>query len=97
MNDEELIAALELGDSYLEQYLESIKPVLVELSKRKEHYTGYKYVGEFGCWESGIEDLCIHIADSSQYREIDYSPYKWRDTVAHLFSGVNHIYLGGHR
>ena len=97
MTDEELQDALTLGDEYLNNYKRVLEPVLVELAKRKEETTGFEYTGEFGCEESGMDELCIHMKDGQHLPRGNHSPYDWlSETQEQFFSKLDHINLGGH-
>lgn len=100
LNDEEIRNTLIKADSILDEYQKILTPVLRELAKRKEEYTGYKYNGEFGCYECGIDTLCIHIKGNYNITNIinsdNFNPYQWEEETRELFSGLQNIFLRGH-
>ena|SRR3990167_9237043 len=97
MNDQELKKELKELDSLLDIYLRRIKPIAIELAERKSKYTRRSYDGNIGCWETGIETLCMHIRNDSKYpAQDDDSSYKWADEIIEqFFMDLQHICLQG--
>lgn len=66
MTDDKIIAALKRGNDLLKEYEEIMKPVAKELAHRKSMMvfgTIGGYSGDLGCWEAGIDLICLHLAD----------------------------------
>ena len=97
MDDKELRRRLKEADALLAQYRLLLTPVLEDLARRKEAATGAKYTGHFGCYEEGINALCIHRADDSPpLKGDDHSPVDWElFMVEKFFNSLEHINLSG--
>ena len=110
MTEQEILERLKVADRHLTEYKELLKPVLEELAKRKSiHVFGKEggYEGNFGCWEAGIDCLCLHIEDGFKPPRIsDRDKYKkymarvrsfedqWNDKTRKI--DVKNIYICGH-
>ena len=99
MNNDEIISRLNEADLLLSRYKELIAPALAELANRKMKAVGVSYRGEFGCWEEGIDTLCMHIEDRKAlaWSNESYSKaYDWEnETREKLFSNLKNISLSG--
>ncbi len=64
--DKEIVEKLKLADAALGQYRSLIEPVAKELAKRKSRFVYRKdtaYIGQLGCYEAGVDTICLHISD----------------------------------
>ena len=97
MDDNELRRRLQEADALLAQYRLLLTPVLEDLVRRKEAATGAKYMGHFGCYEEGINTLCIHRVDDSPPRaRDDERPNDWTLAMTNkFFFFLEHIHLSG--
>lgn len=63
MNSEQMKSKLKEADELLSKYVKLVKPVAKELAIRKSRLNNkkFKYTGELGCWEMGVDSICLHI------------------------------------
>lgn len=106
MTDEEILENLKKADAFLEEYKKLAKPVAEELAQRKSMAVFGKpglYTGNLGCWESGIDFICLHITDEGHAelgaRHVDDPRMdkvrEFEDEWAKR-AKPRHVYIGGH-
>ena len=85
------------ADALLAYYKKLLEPVLSTLAVLKGQATGNRYSGNFGCWEEGVDTLCIHIEGGNRPFSSDHRYYKWEDEMREtLFAGLDNVHIGGH-
>lgn len=101
MDDAEIIRRLQEADALLARYTEVVKPAAEALAERKSLHV-YKepghYTGDLGCWESGINEICLHTKEIPKFEEsekhydliFDFED-EWRKKAP-----LKNIYIGGH-
>ena len=95
MDNHEIIFRLNEADLLLSRYKEILTPVLVELANRKMQAVGIPYSGKFGCFEEGIDTLCMH-KDGDERPPLFDAPYDWEDkTREQFFKNLQNISLSG--
>jgi len=108
MPEEELKRRVAEAKEHLRKYVELVIPVAEDLAERKSMAIFGRpggYQGKLGCWEAGIDMICLHIADGFQ-KEADGEDYghvhgdkvrafedEWRKKLDINF---NPLYLSGH-
>lgn len=66
MNDKELVAGMKRCKKLLDEYRRVATPLAKEMAKRKSMFVFGKpdgYRGELGCWEEGVDTICLHLTD----------------------------------
>lgn len=110
LSDKEVMDRLKECDELLAVYQEKIRPVANELARRKSEYVFKRkgrcgYRGELGCWEEGIDTVCLHIKDRENRKtlsaledRVGNRPYvfqvKWLRKLAK--AGIKNVHVGGH-
>ena len=73
MTDQEILRRIEYASKLLQLYAEVIQPAADELARRKSLYVfgeENRYFGHLGCWDEGINTVCLHITDET-YEKVD--------------------------
>jgi hypothetical protein len=96
-------------DHLLEVYKELIQPVadaLAELKSKAVYGKKGCYSGDLGCWEAGINTICLHIKDHARGKRFsrDRDEKRWekifrfeRPWIRQLQkAGVKHLHIDGH-
>ena len=104
MTDAEVLEKLKIADNLLTEYQKIVDELLPYLSAQKSNFVFSKpdgYEGHLGCYESGIDTLCIHITDDArEWRDQneDFSCYEWEREWAEkmIAAGINKIHISGH-
>lgn len=107
MTEQELLGALIKADVLLAEYERVVKPVAEELARLKSLAIYGKegcYSGDLGCWEEGINTVCLHIEDHARGqtleedrpfhdKAIDFG-FEWSRKAQD--AGVRRIHISGH-
>ena len=110
LSDKEILGVLKYCDGLLENYKKTIQPVARELARRKSEYVFRKkgpvaYDGDLGCWETGVDLICLHIKPWAVGKNLTYFEKKvgnrpqrfeklWRARTAK--AGIRNVWIGGH-
>jgi len=100
MTEDEILAALKKADDLLAEYKKVVEPAAAALAELKSQHMGdCTYTGDLGCYESGIDAICLHAEQGSPIRPIEgYMRIRafeapWREKMEE--AGIYRIYLGG--
>lgn len=66
MNDKDLVSGMKRCKKLLDEYAKAVRPLAEEMAKRKSIHVFGKpggYDGDLGCWEEGIDTICLHLTD----------------------------------
>lgn len=109
MTDDEILAALKRADELLDEYKRVAGPAVKELARQLSLAVGKReghYDGQFGCYDEGIDTLCLHLDKEAQahfnksddreeyYRKRNEFLGRWR-TVGRA-DGLRHVSLDVH-
>ena len=112
MTDDEILDRFRRADALLAEYRQVIQPAADELARQKSLAVFGRaggYGGEIGCYETGCDFVCAHLADAA--REWPGSPYHerlggtgaatakrfdrcWQQRI--VAAGVARVTVGGH-
>ena len=96
MTDEELRQGLIEADNLLGEYIRIVTPLLSGLSERHIQVVGGKYEGKLGCFDTGIECICMHSIDTrtGQNKEKQILSYENGCKLSDkFFAGLKHLVL----
>jgi hypothetical protein len=101
LSAEDILVAFKEADELLRRYKEVISPAIAELARLKGEVNNLSYSGDLGCWEEGIDTVCLHIKgeerpsfDSPGTRATYEWEHLWRDRLT--AEGITNIHLQGH-
>lgn len=108
MTDEQVLEGLKKADHLLAQYRAQVEPIAAELAKKKSIFVfgnESSYSGDLGCFESGINSVCLHIVAGA--RGPDYKDYQRRAedraydfentwNIRLMEAGIKHVSVIGH-
>jgi len=102
MTRDEMREKLKHADSLLQEYRDAVKPIAEQLAEEKsQHVFGQPggYSGDLGCWEDGINAICLHIKEGNWLKETGLpSASDWEEKVRRDlgFDKLENVYLIGH-
>jgi hypothetical protein len=102
MTDKEIIDGLKEADACLQQYVKIVRLIAVELAIQKSEVVWgntTSYDGDLGCYESGIDTICLHSAqdpishDKDKMHKAFEFDTSWYDRIRK--AGIKHISITG--